>query len=122
MLWAGKYKGKKWKLPSMNEVLEGLMLWYARQMEVILSETKDKNLRMRSIKNNRAIFKEIFHLMDFTQDQMNKPLTGSMSGRNDPILGLWNPYSKACCLLMQLYSMEIGSPQLYAEVNRVARD
>ena len=23
---------------------------------------------------------------------------------------------------MQLYSMEIGSPQLYAEVNRVARD
>ena len=103
--------------PSMNEVLEGLMLWYARQMEVILSETKDKNLRMRSIKNNRDIFIEIFHLMDFTQDQMNKPLTD-----DDPILGLYNPYSKACCLLMQLYSMEIGSPQLYAEVNRVARD
>ena len=103
----------------MNEVLEGLMLWYARQMEVILSETKDKNLRMRSIKNNRDIFIEIFHLMDFTQDQMNMPLEYSDT---DPILGLRNPYSKACCLLMQLYSMEIGSPQLYAEVNRVARD
>ena len=104
----------------MNEVLEGLMLWYARQMEVILSETKDKNLRMRSIKNNRDIFIEIFHLMDFTQDQMNMPLKGL--SETDPILGLENPYSKACCLLMQLYSMEIGSPQLYAEVNRVARD
>ena len=106
----------------MNEVLEGLMLWYARQMEVILSETKDKNLRMRSIKNNRAIFIEIFHLMDFTQDQMNMPLKGDYKDREDQILGLRNPYSKACCLLMQLYSMEIGSPQLYAEVNRVARD
>ena len=95
------------------------MEWYARQMEAILKDTKDKNLRMRAIKNSRDTFTDIFHLMDFTQDQMNKPLNGS---NKDPIIGLCNPYSKACCLLMQLYSMEIGSPQLYAEVNRVARD
>ena len=103
----------------MNEVLEGLMLWKARQIETILSDTKDKNLRMRAIKNTRSTFIEIFHLMEFTDDEMNTPLNDPY---DDPILGLTNPYSKACCLLMQLYSMEIGSPQLYAEVNRVARD
>lgn len=104
----------------MNMVLEGLMLWKARQIETILSDTKDKNLRMRAIKNTRSIFIEIFHLMEFTDDEMNTPLKGI--DNKDPILGLKNPYSKASCLLMQLYSMEIGSPQLYAEVNRVARD
>ena len=57
--------------------------------------------------------------MDFTDAEMNEPLK---MDDEDPILGLMNPYSKASCLLMQLYSMEIGSPQLYADVNRVARD
>ena len=102
----------------MNMVLEGLMLWKARQIETILSDTKDKNLRMRAIKNTRSIFIEIFHLMEFTDDEMNKPM---WLNDEDPILGIKNPYSKASCLLMQLYSMEIGSPQLYADVNRVAR-
>ena len=99
------------------------MLWKARQIETILSDTKDKNLRMRAIKNTRSTFIEIFHLMEFTDDEMNTPLKGDiLIYGNDPILGLLNAYSKASCLLMQLYSMEIGSPQLYAEVNRVARD
>ena len=93
------------------------MLWKARQIETILSDTKDKNLRMRAIKNTRSTFIEIFHLMDFTADEMNTPLNPF----SHKILGLSNPYSKASCLLMQLYSMEIGSPQLYAEANRVAR-
>ena len=94
------------------------MLWYARQMESILADTTQKNLRMRSIKNNRQIFIEIFNLMEFTASEMNSPLECS----GDPILGIWNPYSKSTCLMLQLYSMEIGSPQLYAEVNRVTRD
>ena len=102
----------------MNEVLEGLMLWYARQMEVVLKETKGKNERLRSVKNNREIFIEIFNLMDFTEAEKDTPLKHT---KYDPILGLRNPYSKASCLLMQLYSMEIGSPQLYSEANRVAR-
>ena len=94
------------------------MVWYARQIEIILGETTDKNLRMRSIKNNRQIFIDIFNLMDFTDEERNTPLKYL---RDDPILGLCNPYSKVVCLLMQLYSMEIGSTQLYAVVNRVAR-
>ena len=131
-IWARKYKPEEikkvggdqyvWKIfPSINEVLEGLMLWYARQMEVVLKETKGKNERLRSVKNNREIFIEIFNLMDFTEAEKDTPMKGDYNTGYDPILGLLNPYSKASCLLMQLYSMEIGSPQLYAEANRVAR-
>ena len=50
------------------------MEWYARQIEGILGETTNKNLRMRSIKNNRQIFIDIFNLIDFTDAEMNKPL------------------------------------------------
>ena len=32
-----------------------------------------------------------------------------------------NPYSKITQLILYLYSMEIGSPPLYYEVNRVCR-
>ena len=45
-----------------------------------------------------------------------------MQGNRDPILGLENPNSKVCCLMLYLYSMEIGNPQLYADVNRVVRN
>ena len=40
----------------------------------------------------------------------------------DADICLANPYSKACCLIFQLYSMEIGSPPLYSVANRVSRD
>ena len=54
-LWVRNYKVEELKkvdyeshvLPSINEVLEGLLLWKARQIEAILAETKDKNQRMR---------------------------------------------------------------------------
>ena len=40
----------------------------------------------------------------------------------DAVLGITNPYSRVTCLVLYLYSMELGSPPLYSEVNRVARD
>ena len=36
-------------------------------------------------------------------------------------LNLNNPYSKITCLVLYLYSMELGSPPLYYEINRVCR-
>ena len=52
-------------------------------------------------------------LGDFNHDKNSK---------TDKILGLSNPYSKITCLVLYLYSMELGNPPLYAEANRVARD
>ena len=31
-------------------------------------------------------------------------------------------YSKIVCLVLYLYSMELGYPPLYAEINRLSRD
>lgn len=39
----------------------------------------------------------------------------------DDVLGVTCPYSKISYLILYLYSMELGHPQLYAEVNRVSR-
>ena len=36
-------------------------------------------------------------------------------------LDLSNPYSFVTCLILYLYSMELGCPPLYYEVNRVTR-
>lgn len=41
---------------------------------------------------------------------------------HDEEYGLLNPYSKVTCFILYLYSMELGSPPLYAELNREARD
>lgn len=41
---------------------------------------------------------------------------------DDPELGLRNPYSMITCFVLYLYSLEVGIPPFYAEVNRVARD
>ena len=36
-------------------------------------------------------------------------------------LDLWNPYSPVACWVLYLYSMELGSPPLYMELNRASR-
>ena len=62
-------------------------------------------------------FIEQFNAIDIDPQLLNEPMN-----YEDPILGLRKPYSKATCLMLYLYSMELGSPQLYSEANRVARD
>ena len=74
---------------------------------------------MRTISNSKKTMDKIIEAMEITEETMKKPLECE---KDDDIIGLYNPQSKATCLLLQLYSMEIGSPQLYKEVNRVARD
>ena len=77
---------------------------------------------MRLIKSNRRNHKtleQFIKALDLSQDDMNKPMNIDSS---DPVLGITNAYSKATCLVLYLYSMEFGTPQLFAEANRVSRD
>jgi len=99
--------------------MEGLTLWHSRQIESLLANVESKNVRIKIIKNSKRNFSTIFQALDFTPEEMNKPMT---SDEHDPILGLCNPYSKVTCLILYLYSMEVGTPQLFAEANRVSRD
>lgn len=49
-----------------------------------------------------------------------------IADNNDPFankdLNLHNPHGKMTCLILNLYTMELGMPPLYAEVNRVCRN
>lgn len=72
---------------------------------------------MRIIKTTRNTYKELLDVIDI--GDWNTPFHDD---EDDFELSYSNPYSKITCLVAQLYSMELGSPPLYAEVNRVARD
>lgn len=74
-------------------------------------------MRMKVIKSSRGDFEKIFKLVNIAN--WNAPLNGD---KDDFELSVTNPYSKISCLLTQLYSMEIGSPTFYSEVNKAARD
>lgn len=45
-----------------------------------------------------------------------------IQNNQDAELGVYNPYSKIVCFVLYLYSSEFGSPPLYKELNRIARD
>lgn len=66
---------------------------------------------------NKITFNEFIKECEFKEP--NKPLEADAS---DMELGLHNPYSKITAIILQLYSMEFGSPPLYAELNKACRD
>lgn len=69
-------------------------------------------------------FKELRECVGIDSRYANKPLTkriDSNSNQSNKQLDICNPYSLITCLILYLYSMELGSPPLYAEINRVTR-
>ena len=69
---------------------------------------------------------DIVKSIEIDADLWDKPIgiTNPKKGiyLEHPELDAFNPYSPVACLTMYLYSMEFGSPPLYAEANRAARD
>ena len=59
---------------------------------------------------------EIIKCMDFKLP--NEPMNLFTKNEND----ISNPYGKLTCLILYLYSMQIGEPPLYAELNKVCRN
>ena len=59
--------------------------------------------------------------LSLDESEWDKPLETSPFTINSD-LSLWNPYSAVSCWLLYLYSMELGSPPLYMELNRAARE
>ena len=51
----------------------------------------------------------------------NKPMRKSYVKGQNGDMNLGDPYGKMSCLILYLYSMELGSPPLYSEINRVCR-
>ena len=52
------------------------------------------------------------------RSQFDKPL----EWKTNTELDLYNPYSPVSCWVLYQYSMELGSPPMYQELNRASRD
>ena len=70
---------------------------------------------MKITKQAKKVFKDLFDSVEISD--WNCELQNL-----DDEIGVWNPYSKITCFILYLYSLEFGSPPLYAEANRVARE
>ena len=68
-----------------------------------------------TVKRTKVHFDTFKQTMKITK--ANEPLTDG-----DSEIGLYNPYSKITCIILYIYSMEFGTPPLYTELNRVARE
>ena len=113
--WGEQVKGDKYALPSFNEMMEGVLKWLVSQT-LPKMENKSVQQQMRVINAASINFKKLKDAVDIQKSDV--PLERS----KDKEIGLYNPYSKVTCFVLYLYSMEFGSPTLYAELNRVTRD
>ena len=104
-------KNYKWAKPSPKEIFVGLCKWIQQKFDDMedLSPTKAE-AAMKLYKKTLVKFKEVINFTN-TTDPM---------GQSDET-DLSNPYSKASCLILYLYTMEFGDPPLYVEVNKVCR-
>lgn len=96
-------------------------------MEATMTYVEGDRLKLKSEKALETIFSA--HKATFTKltnsvkiGHPNKPMTDGFEGKCDDELGLNNPYSIISCFVLYLYSIEFGRPNLYAEVNRAARE
>ena len=61
---------------------------------------------------------EFLNKISLDKSQWDKEL----EWRTKTDLDLTNPYSPVTCWVLYLYSMELGSPPLYLELNRASRE
>ena len=101
--------------PTMNELMQGIISWHMRNTMVQMW-SRSKNEIIKETNQIIKVYEDIFDSINI--NDLKIPVLESQ----DPILGVLNPYSKICCFVMILYSMELGTPPLYAEVNRVVRE
>ena len=94
----------------MDELYSGLEKWLVLQM---VGKMENATLQQQKVIINKTKinFKKLYQAANCPRT--DKPLTW-----ND----LQDPYHPAVCMILYLYSMELGSPPLYSELNRVARD
>ena len=97
--------------------MRGLVWWNVNQSEERLRGKADVNLKRTMIKAETKNMERFLGKISIDKSQWDKPVE---SGRGTD-LDLSNPYSGVTCWVLYLYSMELGSPPLYMELNRACR-
>ena len=104
-------------MPTVNEIVQGLLEWIVMQSE---ERCKDYgvNQKRRAVKNTKGTMVSLLDTVSLEKALWDMPLK---QGKNRD-LDLTNPYSPVACWVLHLYSMELGTPALYMELNRVCRE
>lgn len=105
-LWAEQYKGDKWALPSMQEVVSGLYKTYCGMVREKLKDGRQDRLK-DYLKEKKEVFGELYNCLN--PETLAHPLTVDI---------LKDPNSAEVCLLLYLYSIE---PPFYASLISASR-
>ena len=101
----------------MTEVLTGIHDWLYR-----LSERNLLMVPQEKLDFTIGLYKQIFYKIrdSFGFPDSNRAMVVEHQESPDYNLeiNLGNPYSKASCLILLLYSLELGSPPLHSVLNR----
>ena len=114
-MWSEKFKGNQKALPSLKEIVYGLHNFFCKYLDDNFQGQITENLTV--VKGNyKRVFDFILHSTDC--DEVDQPLIGQFDKRQDNDIDLFNPNSKAVCLILYLYSIE---PPFYYYINKASR-
>lgn len=94
--------------------MKGVYKWYLAQQGHMMAHLSEQE-QSAIMKSQRQTFSNLLKASDIKN--VAEPLSYLYS---DDELCLTNPYSRITCFLIYLYSLEFGSPTLYAELSRAA--
>ena len=124
LMWCREIKGDKngRTLPTVNEMLDGLVFWISTQDSTSRHAVGDLCHDHNQVDMQSASFKGYKQVMESIKKALKMSKASSkmnVGGKDENSLN--DPYSKVTCLIFYLFSMQFGEPPLYSEVNRVSR-
>ena len=106
-------------MPTVRQIVNGLVWWMVIQTELRMRHIKSINQIRNSKQATQNGMEQFLNKISLPKSHWDKQLEWRYS-KSD--LSLRNPYSAVSCWVLYLYSMELGSPPLYIELNRANRD
>ena len=117
MTWRDELNGKV--NPTVRQIIKGMVWWLVDQNEEKMKSVTNPREIKNTKKSTENTMNKFLGALRIPQSQWDTPLELSYSQSD---LSLFNPYSSVSCWLLYLYSMELGWPPLYMELNRAARE
>ena len=102
----------------MRQIANGMVWWMVDQNQERMKNVTSVNQIKKSKKSTQNSMNKFLAALSLPESQWEKPL----EAKTGTDLDIWNPYSPVVCWVLYLYSMELGSPPLYLELNRASRE
>jgi hypothetical protein len=84
-------------------------------------EGKTPDQKKSILKTHRKTFNDLIKAAQITDHYNPMIKVGQNNSDYEHELNLWNPYSPITCFILYLYSLELGNPTLYSDLNGMVR-